>query len=138
LPARALANDIALEDQPWAVVARSQLASGHLPLWNPYEYGGMTYVGNMQSALFFPLTWLLLILPLGYAWGVVAIAKLVLAGLGTYALARALRAGPGGALLGGTVYLLSAPLIAWLQWPVGSEIALFPWLLLAVTRAELC
>ncbi len=133
LPARAIVPDVAFEGEPWARIQRRQLGGGHLPLWNPYEYGGTTLAGNMQSAPFFPLTWLLLLLPLGYAWGAAAIAKLVLAGLGTYVLARRLEAGPRGAFLAGTVYLLSAPLMAWLQWPVGGEIALFPWLLAAAT-----
>jgi hypothetical protein len=136
LPERKIAPDVALTSYPWAVVARDQLRDGELPLWNPYEFGGTTLAGNMQSAQFFPLTWLLLVLPLGYAWGVVAVAKLVIAGLGTYALSRELRIARGGALLAGTVYMLSAPLIAWVQWPLGSAFGLFPWLLLATSRLE--
>ena len=134
LPQRAIAPDVAQESYPWIVVARDQLAHGHLPLWNPYEYGGMTLVGNMQSALFFPLTWVLLILPLGYAWGVVSVLKLVLGGLGTYAFSRELHTRWGGALLAGTVYVLSAPFMVWLQWPVTGSYVVLPWLLLATTR----
>ncbi len=126
--------DAALQFHPWAEVAGRQLADGHLPLWNPYEWAGTTLIGNMQSALLFPLTWPLLVFPFGYAWGAVALAKLVLAGLGAYALSRELRIVRGGALVAGTVYMLSGPLMFYVQWPHSSVFALFPWLLLASTR----
>ena len=134
LPQRAPLVDAAIAFHPWAVVAREQILSGQLPLWNPFEWGGTTLVGNMQSALFFPLSWLLVLLPFGYGWGVLAVAKVLVAGLGTYALSRALNAGRGGALVAGTIYMLSGPLMLWLQYPLGSVFALFPWLLLATTR----
>ena len=136
LPSRAVAPDAALTFHPWARVAKEQLRDGELPLWNPYVYGGTTFVGNFQSALFFPFTWVLFLLPLGYAWGVVALLKLVVAGLGGYALARELGCTRRGGLLAGTVYMLSAPVIAWMQWPVSSVAVLLPWLLLATSRVH--
>jgi hypothetical protein len=134
LPQRSMAPDAAWAFSPWMSVARAQVREGALPLWNRYEYGGTTLLGNLQSALFFPLTWLLLALPLGYAFGVVALLKLVVAGLGAYGLARELYCERRGALLSGTVYMLSAPIVAWVQWPHTSVFGLFPWLLLALTR----
>ena len=135
LPARGVFPDIALGHHPWAAVARDQLQDGHLPLWNPYEYGGMSLLGNMQSALFFPLSWLLFLLPLNTAWGIVALLKTLLAGLGAWALARELGAGRYGALLAGTVFMLSAPFTFLLQWPLATVFALLPWLLLATAWA---
>jgi hypothetical protein len=134
LPPRSMAQDAALTFYPWARVARDQLRDGSLPLWNPYEYGGTTLVGNFQSALFSPLNWPLLVLPLGVAFGVVALLKLVVAGLGAYALARTLDSGREGAFLAGIIYMLCAPLIAWVQWPSSAVFALFPWVLLSVWR----
>ena len=69
----------------------------------------MTLVGNLQSALFLPLTWILLVLPLGYAWGVLAVAKLALAGLGAYVVARQVRAGWAGGMVSGVVMMLRGP-----------------------------
>lgn len=133
-PARGIFPDAERAFHPWTEVMRDQLRHGHLPLWNPYEYGGTTLIGNVQSALFFPLTWALLALPFGYGWGLVAVAKVLLAGLGAYALSRELRTSRGGALLAGTVYMLSGPMMAWLQWPLATVYAVFPWLLLATVR----
>jgi hypothetical protein len=132
LPARSMAPDAALAFYPWARVARAQLRDGDLPLWNPYEYGGTPLLGNFQSALASPLNWPLLVLPLGLAFGVVALLKLVVAALGAYALARALDSGREGAFLAGIVYMLCAPLIAWVQWPETAAFALFPWVLLTI------
>ena len=134
LPPRSMAQDAALTFYPWARVARAQLRDGSLPLWNRYEYGGTTLVGNFQSALFSPLNWPLLVIPLGFAFGVVALLKLFVAGLGAYALARGLDSGREGAFLAGIVYMLSAPLIAWVQWPNAAVFALFPWVLLGIWR----
>ena len=131
LPSRAVFPDAALSTLPLIEVARDQLAAGHLPLWNPYEYGGQPLLGNMQSALLFPGTWPLLVLPLHTMWGFVVAGKLAVAGLGTYLFARALGLRRFGAFPAGAVYMLSAPLIAWAQWPLGWVYALFPWLLLA-------
>jgi hypothetical protein len=135
LPQRALFPDAARAFHPWQVVAREQVRHGQLPLWNPYEYGGQPLLGNMQSALVFPLTWLALLFSPDSAAGAIAVAKLVLAGLGAFGLAR--EAGVrhwGGALLAGIVYMLSAPLVVSLQWSIGTVYALYPWVLLATLR----
>jgi hypothetical protein len=44
-----------------------ELQRGHLPLWNPYIYGGVPFLGDFQSALLYPLNFLFLVLPLGAA-----------------------------------------------------------------------
>src|SRR5439155_20320085 len=31
------------------------LMRGELPLWNPHVYGGMSFVGDVQAALFYPV-----------------------------------------------------------------------------------
>ena len=134
LPRRGPFFDAAIAFHPWAVVVREQILSGQLPLWNPFEWGGTTLVGNMQSAVFFPPSWLLVILGFDYGWGALAAAKTLIAGVGTYGLSRELRCGRGGALVAGAVYMLSGPLTVWLQYPLGSVFAVFPWLLLATTR----
>jgi hypothetical protein len=133
LPLRPFFLDAAYAFNPWAEVAREQVRAGKLPLWNPYEYGGMTLIGNLQSALFFPLTWILFVLPTGYAWGVIAVLKVLLAGIGTYALARALGVRTAAATIAGVVYMISGPMMVLLQWTLGTVYAMFPWLLLATT-----
>jgi hypothetical protein len=124
-------GDSAVQHEPIAEVARTGVRDGHLPLLNPSVYAGAPLLGDMQSALAFPLQWLMLPLGVSKAWGWIAVLRLLIAGLGAYALARRLGAACGGALLAGLAYMLCAPNITWAQWPLGTEFALFPWLLLA-------
>ncbi len=131
---RSTDGDIATQHYALFGVARDYVRDGHLPLWNPYIFGGLTMVGDMQTAVVSPLTWLGWLLPAGFAWGLIATIKLLIAGFGTYVLARQLRLAPGGALVAGSVYALSAPIILWLQWPLGTVYVLLPWLFWAVDR----
>jgi hypothetical protein len=79
----------------FSVFEARQLLSGHLPLWNPYAYGGHPFLADIQSAIFYPLSLLTILLsaPCGfplYALELEAIAHVFLAGLFTYLFARRL------------------------------------------------
>ena len=50
---------------PLADYAFQRLRLGHLPLWDPTIYCGMSFVGNVQAALFYPPTWLMFL----FSWG---------------------------------------------------------------------
>ncbi|MGH9868360.1 MAG: YfhO family protein [Candidatus Polarisedimenticolia bacterium] len=40
---------------PWRDLVRRALASGEIPLWNPWSYMGTPLLANMQSAVFYPI-----------------------------------------------------------------------------------
>src|SRR5207237_9053370 len=48
---------------PWAHVEREALAHGELPLWDRHSGLGHPLLGNGQTALFYPLHWLVLLAP---------------------------------------------------------------------------
>src|SRR5205085_162587 len=127
--------DIATQQWPMFNITRRAARDGRLALWNPYIYGGNTLVGDMQTQLLWPLTWLGWLLPAAFAWGLICTLKLVIAGFGAYLAARQLRLSHGGGLVAGSVYALSAPIILWMQWPLGTVYVLLPWLLWAADRA---
>jgi hypothetical protein len=127
-------GDAATQFHPLLTVAREQVLDGELPLWNPYSYAGMVLHADAQTALLYPVSWVALLLPFEDAWGLMALLKLLIAGLGAHAFARALGIGRAGAMAAGLVYMLSAPLVVWLQWPLTTVFALLPWLLLASDR----
>jgi hypothetical protein len=131
---RAGEGDQAFQFRPLLHVAREQVRDGHLPLWNPYSYGGNPLWGDMQTALAYPLTWLTFLLPIDDAWSWMSMIKLLVAGLGAYFLARRFRAGLGGGLVAGCAYMLSASMIYWLQAPISNVYSLLPWLLVASDR----
>lgn len=127
-------GDAAVLYHPMLALAREQIHAGQLPLWDPYVYAGAPLLGDMQSALAYPLTWLGFVLSAEAAWGWIALLKLLTAGAGAHLLARRLGASPGAGAAAGLVYMLSAPLMLWLQWPLATVFSLLPWLLLATQR----
>jgi len=64
---------------------------GVIPLWNPYLFGGMSFVGDIQASLFYPPNLLTFFLtnPLTYRdLELLAVLHFFLAGAGMYALLR--------------------------------------------------
>jgi hypothetical protein len=88
-----------------------ELQRGHLPLWNPYIYGGVPFVGDFQAALFYPPNLLFLVLPLATAinWSF-AIHLFLLAGaMYFWASTRGLR--PAAAFVAGTAATFSGTVL---------------------------
>jgi len=50
---------------PLADYAFQRLRQGRLPLWDPTIYAGMSFIGNIQAALFYPPTWIMFLLNAG-------------------------------------------------------------------------
>jgi hypothetical protein len=128
--------DLAVQNYPLTELARHQLEDGALPLWNPSSYAGTPLFADMQSALLYPLTWLALLLGFPAALGWICALKLLTAAFGAYLLARELRIRAGPALVSALIYAFSAPVIAWLEAPLGSVVTLLPWLVLTTERAR--
>ncbi|MDF9832063.1 hypothetical protein M2103_000271 [Ereboglobus sp. PH5-5] len=78
----------------------------NLPLWNPYTYGGHSFVGDSQAALFYPPTWFVSFLPPTAAINVLMAFHTFVIGLGLYMWAawRGLR--PAAAFVGGVLAML--------------------------------
>ena len=68
------------------VSARAYLADslrhGHLPLWNPYTYGGQPFLAGFESAVFYPPNLLFLCMPLARAINFSILLHLVILGWG--------------------------------------------------------
>lgn len=64
-----------------------EIARGNLPLWNPYIYGGIPYLGQFQSALLYPLNLIFLFPPLPLAINWSFYLHIFLLGAGMYAWA---------------------------------------------------
>src|ERR1700745_1591007 len=50
---------------PLADYAFQAIRHGRFPEWDPSIYCGLSFVGNVQAALFYPLTWLLFAINFG-------------------------------------------------------------------------
>jgi hypothetical protein len=109
-----------------------------VPLWNPYIFGGMPFVGGMHGDIFYPTAWLRWFLPTGTAMNLGFALHLVIAGVAMYALLREFRTGWAAAVTGGVAYQLTG-LVASLVSP-GHDGKLFvsalaPLVFLALVRA---
>ena len=85
-----------------------------LPLWDPYTYCGVPIHSDLQAQLFYPLTWISIVLgnlsashKLFYWIEWLVPLHMMLAGLFTFWLLKYLRLPTVFALFGGTVYQLS-------------------------------
>ncbi len=134
-PANRLLMDPVLQFEPWREFARSELRAGRLPLWNPFAGCGSPLLANGQSAVFDPFQLIAYLgrLPEAISW--MAAARLWVAGLGMFLLARSWGHSPRGRWLSGLSYPFCGFLMAWLLYPVASVAAWLPWLFLASDRA---
>ncbi len=83
-------------------------ATGRVPQWNPYLFGGLPFVAAMHGDLFYPVSFVLRwIFPLQTAMNLSLLLHLILAGAAAYALLRALGTNWIGAVVGGVGYELS-------------------------------
>ncbi len=138
-----LAGDFTQHFLPFSQFWRDELLAGRLPLWNPYTYGGHPFLADVQAAVFYPVSNLVLLLTLPwdaaaarlYWLQVEVVLHTALAGFFTYLLVRELTGRRGPAFLAGCVFAFSGyltgypplqlailraviwlPLVLWLLW----------------------
>jgi hypothetical protein len=100
--------DTATGFYPWYAYLGEQLRSGHIPLWNPYQFAGTPFAGDPESGWAYLPTMLLFTgLPLAAAADAYMAFHVLLAGLSTYALARSLGVPSIGALVSAIAYSFS-------------------------------
>lgn len=124
-------NNVAYTTQALGYRAALDWIHGIVPWWNPFSGVGLPLAAEYQSAVFFPLTFLLL-LPKGMLLEHLTLQ--VLAGWGTYALLRQMGLGRLAALTGGALYGFDGTL-AWFDHAPAFPVPFLPWLLLGIERA---
>ncbi|MFB3786465.1 MAG: hypothetical protein ACE15F_08850 [bacterium] len=100
-------GDIPVQFYPWKEYTRDMLASGEIPYWNPYAYGGAPFLANMQSAVFYPLDLALFVFPQEWFFGLSLLLHWLVAALGAFWLARICGAGSFPAALAALAYSLN-------------------------------
>ena len=117
---------------PWRVHVKEAMSQGQLPLWNPYIFCGTPFLAKDQPAVFDPINLFSLAFETVDAVLVVAILRIVVAGLGTYLLVRALGGGRIGAFVSAVSYGFGGFIIVWLAHPHSGVAAWLPWFLLTI------
>ncbi|MDY6876032.1 MAG: YfhO family protein [Chloroflexota bacterium] len=124
-----------LQFVPWQRMAAEMWQAGHLPLWNPLVGCGAPLAANYQTAAFYPLNLLYLLLPAEVALGWTTALHLALAGWGMYRWGRAVGLDRFPALIGSLALSGSGFLVA--RAALFPSIAFtFPWLTVWLWRAE--
>jgi len=95
----------------WRYYAAEALRNWRVPLWNPYYLSGGPFMAESQTAIFYPLTLLFAVAPIGYAFNWTFILHIFMGGAFTYALLRAFGVGAIGSFVGGLAFELSSPVI---------------------------
>jgi hypothetical protein len=100
-------NDLTNMFVPWLRFAKTSIQQGRLPLWNPTLFSGTPFVANPQPGLFYPITWLALIMSPARALALSLVFHVWLAGVGMYVWLRSEAASEAGAFLGAVVFAFS-------------------------------
>jgi hypothetical protein len=125
-----------LQFVPWQRMASEMWRAGQVPLWNPLVGCGAPLAANYQTAAFYPLNALALVLPAEVALSWATALHLALAGWGLYMWARVIGLDPFSAFVGGLAFMGSGFLVARVAlFP--SIVYAFPWLAVWLWRAEL-
>jgi membrane protein YfhO len=131
-PGNDLLTDPAHLFQPWLIYAVNEVWQGRIPLWNPHVFAGSPFFANPQSALLFPLNWVALIVPITWAFALIAILKVAAIGLATYWFLRVRALHPFAALMGAISFMWSGVVIVWLQWTYAATLIFLPMLFASV------
>jgi len=126
--------DVIQQYYPWRKFYAESIRDGSLPLWNPYMFGGTTFIGNGQSAIFYPLNIIFVIIPIDVAFGWFALIHLLISGWGIYALLSLWGIRPSCALIGACSFMLCGFIMAWLNYI--TLICTAAWLPVAIAAHE--
>ena len=74
--------------------------SGEIPLWNPYNYCGIPFAANPQCSVFYPLSWLHLLMPVIHAQKYMIVLHVLLGGGFMYLFLRRTGRSQSGAIAG--------------------------------------
>lgn len=98
-----------LENMRWVhEFIRQSFRDGRLPLWNPYIMGGVPFVANPATAVFYPPTWLCVVMPVSMAERCLFSLHTFMTGIFMFGLLRDRRLSIAAALIGASVWMFGS------------------------------
>jgi len=108
-----LHEDLLLQFVPWKGALHDALRAGRLPLWTPYMFCGYPLAAEGQTAVYYPVSWVVSwLLPSWAAVNWTILLHLMLAAVGMFVLARSLGVSTFGAWLAAVTFSFSGFLFA--------------------------
>jgi len=129
---------------PQAFFIDASIHRGEFPLWNPLSFCGTPFAANPQVSLFYPLNLvrsLLTFAPTPFKTHVglalMMALHMVIAGVGTFMLARDYRLSRGAGLVAAFAYIFGPHFMRRVleQWVLAAVATWFPWLLFLLRRS---
>ncbi len=127
-------SDPALQFKALRQAVRASVNAGEAPLWNPMIWAGAPLLGEAQSMVGSPVTWIHLLLPEHLAQDAAIVWLLLWVGLGAALLTMSLGAGPWGAATAGAAAMTSPYISVWMLHPHAATAIWLPWVLLGLVR----
>jgi hypothetical protein len=119
------------------IVIADAFRSGRLPVWDPHVMCGFPLLAAVQGAVFYPPTWLCVVLSAGAFWTLSALVHMSLSGFfARLWLRHGLGVGEGAALVGGFVYMMSGYIVGHLYAGHVNYIWAYPWIPALLWRLE--
>lgn len=128
-------GDDLTQNFPLRVLAGREIASGHLPLFDPFAWSGSPLLAGWNAGAAYPLTWLFAVLPAMAAWTAGLVITWATAGVGLFAYLRALRLRALPSFLGALSFALAGAMSAQItHFGLVAGMSWVPLALLAVLR----
>ena len=109
-------QDWGIQFYPWLHFSAYEIKYNHtLPLWDPFSLSGRNFVGEMQTAVFYPWTWLVSLGPIGRMLSVEWVQSWILLSFVwgawvMYRCARQFGLGRDGSIVAGLAFLFAGDL----------------------------
>ena len=137
-PGNPLLSDIPRQVLPFLVHARNEVLNGSLPLWNNAMASGQPFFAMFLLSIFSPFTAIVYVVPPPQALVVIAMAILLVGGLGMFVFVRSLGLRWPAATFAGIAWLLNPFSVMWVEhYNLASNAAWLPWALWATDRAAI-
>ena len=127
-------SDPALQFKALRGAVRVALEHGEIPLWNPSIWSGAPLLGDAQSMVGSPVTWIYMVFGEHHGADLAVVFLLLIVGAGCASLARHLGASAWGATIAGTGGMTAPFVSVWLLHPHAATVVWWPWLLVAMER----
>lgn len=118
-------------------VIAEALRSGRLPVWDPHVMGGFPLLAALQGAVFYPPSWLCIVMTPGAFWTSSVLIHLILSAYFADAwLRQGLGVGERGAIVGAMVFMISGHEISRIYAGHVNFVWAYPWVAALLWRVE--
>lgn len=128
-------RDFGLFGYPLAYFHRESFWQGEIPLWNPLNNCGLPFAAQWNTMVFYPGSFIYLLLPLPWSLNLFCLLHLFAGGMGMYYLAHRWSKNHFAACVAGTLFVFSGFTLNCAMWPNNiAALGLMPWVVWSVQR----